>query len=63
MSDDEKGEGTDDDNYRISPRDFFVPTQVLCTYPSIFAQYSSQELYIQMKLLTIYAGKLVTASS
>ncbi|KAK1387629.1 hypothetical protein POM88_015807 [Heracleum sosnowskyi] len=30
MSDNEKGEDTDDNNYRISPRDFFVPTQENC---------------------------------
>ena len=32
MNDNEKGGGTDDDNYKISPRDFFVPTQVMCTF-------------------------------
>ncbi|XP_074344440.1 helicase and polymerase-containing protein TEBICHI isoform X2 [Apium graveolens] len=42
MSNDEKGEGTDDENYRISPRDFFVPTQE--NWLLLAADYSQIEL-------------------
>lgn len=46
MSDTEKGGDTDADNYRISPRDFFVPTQVTCTsYHQYMLYILPQELY------------------